>query len=94
MKALCRGQRTAGKAFCFPSSSTITWLGRQSGVVIDVFVDELDLQALGFEGVVPETTGRPAYHPATMLKIYLYGYINNRSSRVGVWSAKRRAMSR
>jgi hypothetical protein len=36
---------------------------------IDVSVDELYLQALGFEGVSPETTGRPAYHPATMLKI-------------------------
>jgi transposase len=44
--------------------------------VIEVFVDELDLDALGFAVVVPETTGRPAYHPATMLKIYLYGYIN------------------
>ena len=43
---------------------------------IDAFVDELDLQALGFEGVVPEAAGRPAYHPATMLKIYVYGYIN------------------
>ena len=43
---------------------------------IDVFVDELDLRALGFEGVVPEATGRPAYRPATLLKIYLYGYIN------------------
>ena len=31
--------------------------------VIDVFVDELDLGALGFEGVVAEATGRPAYHP-------------------------------
>ena len=49
---------------------------------INVFVDELDLRALGFEGVVPETTGRPAYHPATMLKIYVYGYINQvQSSR-------------
>ena len=36
---------------------------------IDVFVDELDLRGLGFEGVVAETTGRPAYHPGTMLKI-------------------------
>ena len=44
--------------------------------VIEAFVDELDLRALGFEGVVPEATGRPAYHPATMLKIYVYGYIN------------------
>jgi hypothetical protein len=38
--------------------------------------DELDLASLGFDGVVPETTGRPAYHPATLLKIYLYGYLN------------------
>ena len=50
--------------------------------VIEAFVDELDLRALGFEGVVPETTGRPAYHPATMLKIYVYGYLNQvQSSR-------------
>src|SRR6516162_3298296 len=49
---------------------------------IDVFVDELDLWGLGFEGVVAETTGRPAYHPSTMLKIYVYGYINQiQSSR-------------
>ena len=44
--------------------------------VIDVFIDELDLAALGFEGMLPATTGRPAYHPATLLKIYLYGYLN------------------
>jgi transposase len=50
--------------------------------VIDVFVDELDLGSLGFEGVVPEATGRPAYHPAVLLKIYLYGYLNQvQSSR-------------
>src|SRR5271155_957690 len=50
--------------------------------VIDVFVDELDLRALEFEGVVPEATGHPAYHPATMLKIYIYGYVNQiQSSR-------------
>src|SRR5271156_3482996 len=50
--------------------------------VIDVFVDELDLHALGFVGVVPELTGRPAYHPATLLKVYLYGYLNRvQSSR-------------
>jgi transposase len=48
--------------------------------VIDVFVDELDLAALGFEGVVPEATGRPAYHPGLMLKIYVYGYINQIAS--------------
>src|SRR5918911_2799216 len=49
---------------------------------IEAFVDALDLTALGFAGVVPETTGRPAYHPATLLKIYLYGYLNRiQSSR-------------
>ena len=44
--------------------------------IIEAFVDELDLTALGFAGVVPEVTGRPAYHPATLLKIYIYGYLN------------------
>src|SRR5450432_2592133 len=49
---------------------------------IDVFVDELDLAGLGFGGVEPEVTGRPAYHPATLLKIYVYGYLNRvQSSR-------------
>src|ERR1700678_280729 len=50
--------------------------------VIDVFIDELDLRALGFEGTQPEVTGRPAYHPGTLLKIYIYGYLNRiQSSR-------------
>src|SRR5208282_5880286 len=44
--------------------------------VIEAFIDELDLKALGFDGVVPEATGRPGYHPAAILKIYLYGYLN------------------
>src|ERR1700730_15334139 len=48
--------------------------------VIDVFVDELDLGALGFDGVIPEATGRPAYHPGALLKIYVYGYINQIAS--------------
>lgn len=49
---------------------------------IDAFVEALDLGALGFDSVVPEETGRPRYHPATMLKIYLYGYLNQvQSSR-------------
>ena len=48
--------------------------------VIDVFVDELDLLRLGFAG--PAATGRPGYSPATMLKLYLYGYLNQvQSSR-------------
>ena len=48
--------------------------------VINVFVDELDLAALGFEGAA--ATGRPGYHPATLLKLYLYGYMTQvQSSR-------------
>jgi transposase len=43
--------------------------------VIDVFVEELDLRALGFDSVVPHATGRPAYHPAALLKIYIDGYL-------------------
>lgn len=44
--------------------------------MVDVFVDELDLATLGFDGVIPAETGRPAYHPAILLKIYIYGYLN------------------
>jgi transposase len=39
--------------------------------VIEVFVEELDLQSLGFDGMQPELTGRPRYHPSTLLKIYI-----------------------
>src|SRR6476660_8416751 len=50
--------------------------------VVDVFVDELKLHRLGFEGAEPAATGRPSYHPAVLLKIYIYGYLNRiQSSR-------------
>ena len=50
--------------------------------VVDVFVDELDLGKLGFEGVDPAATGRPSYHPAVLLRLYIYGYLNRiQSSR-------------
>ena len=50
--------------------------------VVDVFVDELDLGQLGFDGIEPAVTGRPAYHPAVLLKLYIYGYLNRiQSSR-------------
>ncbi|MDR7308940.1 IS1182 family transposase [Rhodoferax saidenbachensis] len=50
--------------------------------VVDAFVGELDMVALGFEGANPASTGRPSYHPAVMLKLYLYGYLNRiQSSR-------------
>ena len=48
--------------------------------VMEAFIEELDLGALGFEGMAPAATGRPAYHPSTMLKIYLYGYLNRLQS--------------
>ena len=59
------------------------WIGEDNAVrVIDVFVDELDLGVLGFGRVQPEATGRPAYHPSVLLKLYIYGYLNRvQSSR-------------
>src|SRR5258708_28368890 len=59
------------------------YIGEDNPVgVIDVFVDELDLKELSFDGMEPEETGRPSYHPATLLKIYIYGYLNRiQSSR-------------
>ena len=44
--------------------------------VVEAFVDALNLEKLGFSGVVPQVTGRPSYHPSVMLKIYIYGYLN------------------
>ncbi len=57
------------------------YVGEDSPVrVVDVFIDELDLEALGFASAA--ATGRPGYHPATLLKLYLYGYLNQvQSSR-------------
>jgi len=50
--------------------------------VVDVFVDELDLGGLGFSRVEPLATGRPSYHPSVLLKLYIYGYLNQvQSSR-------------
>lgn len=48
--------------------------------VIDAFVDHLDLNELGFQRVVAKATGRPGYHPATLLKLYIYGYLNRLQS--------------
>jgi transposase len=44
--------------------------------VIDIFVDGLALDHLGFKNIKPKNTGRPGYHPAILLKIYIYGYLN------------------
>src|ERR1700733_5787677 len=57
-------------------SSLEDYVGEDSAArVVDAFVDELDLAALGFE-MIPAATGRPASHPATLLKLYVYGYLN------------------
>ena len=59
------------------------WVDEDNPVrVIDAFVERLDLLTLGFDGVAPEATGRPSYHPAALLKLYIYGYLNRvQSSR-------------
>jgi transposase len=71
-----------GQSTLFPECLE-DWIHEDNPVrVIDVFVDELDLGALGFDGVDPEATGRPSYHPSVLLKLYVYGYLHRvQSSR-------------
>jgi transposase len=71
-----------GQSTLFPECLQ-DWIDENNPVqVIDVFVDELDLAELGFDGVAPEVTGRPSYHPSVLLKLYIYGYLNRvQSSR-------------
>ena len=71
-----------GQSTLFPECLE-DWIHEDNPVrVIDVFVDELDLGELGFDGVDPEATGRPSYHPSILLKLYIYGYLNRvQSSR-------------
>ena len=59
------------------------WVGEDNPVhVIEAFVEALDLPALGFEGAIAKATGRPSYHPAVLLRLYIYGYLNRvQSSR-------------
>ena len=59
------------------------WIAEDNPVrAVDAFVDELDFAGLGFDSADPADTGRPAYHPGTLLKIYVYGYLNRiQSSR-------------
>ena len=57
------------------------WIAEDNPVrAVEAFVEELDLVALGFGRAVPASTGRPAYHPGALLKIYIYGYLNRVSS--------------
>jgi transposase len=71
-----------GQSTLFPECLA-DWIDQNNPVqVIDAFVGELDLAALGFDGVAPEATGRPSYHPSVLLKLYIYGYLNRvQSSR-------------
>jgi transposase len=71
-----------GQSTLFPECLE-DWIDEDNPVrVIDVFVDNLDLAELTFDGVEPEATGRPSYHPAVLLKLYIYGYLNRvQSSR-------------
>src|SRR5690348_6710945 len=71
-----------GQSTLFPECLN-DWIDENNPVrVIDAFVDTLDLAELGFAGVEPAETGRPAYHPAALLKLYVYGYLNRvQSSR-------------
>jgi len=51
------------------------YIGEDNPVrVVDAFVDELELETLGFEGATAAATGRPSYHPSVLLKLYVYGY--------------------
>ena len=69
------------QATLFPESLD-EYIAEDSAVrVIDVFIDDLDISGLGFKAEA-STTGRPRYHPKTMLKLYVYGYLNRvQSSR-------------
>ena len=80
-----------GQSTLFPECLE-DWIGENNPVrVIDIFVDELHLGALGFDGVDPEATGRPSYHPSVLLKLYIYGY---GFSRAAVLSERPDAMLR
>ena len=59
------------------------WIDEENPVrAVDAFVDALNLKDLGFDGVEPAATGRPAFHPSVLLKLYIYAYLNRvQSSR-------------
>src|SRR5438552_17559412 len=65
-----------GQSTLFPSSLDDYVTEDNPVRAVDVFVDGLDLDKLGFVGVQPLDTGRPGYHPRMMLKLYIYGYLN------------------
>ena len=62
--------------------------------VIDAFVGELDLAALGFDGVHAAATGRPSYRPAALLRIYIYGATSIAFNRAAAWNVNASATLR
>ena len=65
-----------GQSVLFPDRLD-DWIGEDSLVrVVDIFVEDQDLQRLGFARSIPARTGRPGYHPAVLLKLFIYGYLN------------------
>lgn len=70
------------QSLCFPERLD-DYISEDNPVrVIDVFVDGLDLEELGFARAEPAVTGRPCYPPAVLLKLYVYGHLNRvQSSR-------------
>lgn len=62
-----------GQSVLFPERLD-DWIGEDSLVrVVDLFVEDLDLQRLGFARSTPLRTGRPGYHPVVLLKLFIYG---------------------
>jgi len=72
--------RTQGTLF---PESLDDYISEENAIrVVEAFIDELDLESLGFDTGFSKMTGRPGYHPATLLKLYVYGYLNRiQSSR-------------
>ena len=65
-----------GQSTLFPERLE-DWVGEDHLVrVVDLFVEELDLSGMGFERTSPARTGRPGYHPVVLLKLFIYGYLN------------------
>src|ERR1700740_2161047 len=82
-----------GPATLFPECVE-DWIDGDNPIrVIDAFVDKLDLSRVGFDGVGPEATGRPSSHPAVLLNVYIYGYLNRVRSSGGL-SMRQGATSR
>lgn len=75
MKRFIEGQARDQATF-FPECLE-DWIDDNNPVrVVEAYVESLDLRSLGFRGIDPKETGRPAYHPSVLLKLYIYGYLN------------------